>query len=206
MFFIRLSVIYLTLTALGSMADQGSFVSENNQFAGEIILLTPPTSPHPTAASENRKKAISSLTETPPPSSIIILPEGESGVLLPPGVGTPADNRNKARNYLNEPVTTDQPSFVVRQPEHVTSSPNLESPRINVRNNLDRARRYAGTTGGKPGTSVKFGTSTGVVGADGVVVVACDDSNIAGRIGDDTQSGNVFAIVVKGKLVKARCE
>ena len=206
MFFIRMIAIYLTLTS--AMADQGSFVSENNQFVGEIILLTPPSSPHPTAtaASENRKKAISSLTETPPPSSIIILPEGESGVLSPAGVGTPTDNRNKARNYLNESVTTDQPSTVVRPPEHVTSSPNSESPRINVRNNLDRARRYAGTMGGKPGTSVKFGTSTGVVAADGVVVIACDDSNIAGRIGDDTQSGNVFAIVVKGKLVKARCK
>lgn len=38
-------------------------------------------------------------------------------------------------------------------------------------------------------------------------VVSCDNvDNVTGRIGDDSQSGSIITIMIKGKQVKARCK
>ena len=46
-----------------------------------------------------------------------------------------------------------------------------------------------------------------MMGADGIWVISCRaNNNTAGRIGDDTRSGNIITVEVNGKLIKARCK
>jgi len=158
-------------------------------------------------------KARSSRSDPSAPAvtTIIIVPEDEEGFLSPPTVGAPPDNRAKARDYLRGP-DSGSPATVLIVPDNAPAG--AETDRGNsLERNRAKARRYSdgdasgGGSVGKPGTYIKIGTSVGVVGPDGVVDFVCDETNnVAGRIGDDTQSGNVFAIVVNGKLAKARCK
>ena len=75
--------------------------------------------------------------------------------------------------------------------------------------NVSKARSYSdASTSNKSqkGTHIKIGTSTGVLGSDGIMVLDCGDTNnTSGHIGDDTYSGSYFNIYVNGKPAKARC-
>ena len=45
------------------------------------------------------------------------------------------------------------------------------------------------------------------MGKDGVIVMVCDGvNNNVGRIGDDSQSGNKFTVMVNGRPTPARCK
>ena len=188
---------------------------ESGKLAGEIIVAPSGGAAKSSAAgaSESRMKARSSRSDPSAPAvtTIIIVPEDEEGFLSPPTVGAPPDNRAKARDYLRGP-DSGSPATVLIVPDNAPAG--AETDRGNsLERNRAKARRYSdgdasgGGSVGKPGTYIKIGTSVGVVGPDGVVDFVCDETNnVAGRIGDDTQSGNVFAIVVNGKLAKARCK
>ena len=162
-----------------------------------------------TSASESRRKARASANDATAPTltTIVVVPDAEEdGVLSPSRMSSPSDNRTKARDYSHgvDPVNAAAVQILIE------NAPNgVDTNQSNLEKNRNKARQYSegvSSGGGKPGTHVKIGTSAGVVGADGVVVVVCDDtSNTAGRIGDDTQSGNIFAVVINGKLAKARC-
>ena len=200
----------LVLVSIGAVAGQDSFILGSVQFAGQIILAEPANDKkiERLGASESRKKAISSLDEvTPPAATIIIVPEEEQGVLSPSGGSAPPDNRKRAKNYLLDSETGKVPS-VPRSSEG--TSIGVDTPPNAAERSANKARRYldgSSASGVKPGTTIKSGSAVGVVGTDGVVVFACDDTNnIAGRIGDDSQSGNLLTIELNGKLVKARCK
>ena len=162
------------------------------------------------SATENRKKARAAAKDTPPPVAeniILVVPEEEVGVITPSRVGSPTDNRAKARDYLSGTDSGNSANVRILNDAVPDGS---ETNQNSLERNRAKARRYSdgsSSSGSKAGTFVKIGTSVGVVGPDGVIVLVCDDTNnIAGHIGDDTQSGNVFAIVVNGKLAKARCK
>lgn len=185
------------------------------KLAGEIVVFPSGgvAKSGETGASESRKKARASRNDpsATAETAIIIVPEEEEGVLSPPGMGAPPDNRAKARSY-SRGTDSGGPATVLILPDNLSEG--AETARDSLEKTRSKARRYSdGETGGrvgngaKAGAFVKIGTSVGVVGSDGVVVFVCDDTNnTAGHIGDDTQSGNVFSIVVNGKLTKARCK
>lgn len=181
------------------------------KFSSEIIVpVGGATRGTASSASEARKKARASVVEPAPPlpATIIAEPvEEEDGVLSRPSRGMPTDNRARALDY-SRGLDPDRPAVIVVPGEPAPGS--MESTREGVERNLGRARQYSeGATGSgaKAGTYVKIGTAVGVVGKDGVVVMVCDETNnTAGRIGDDTQSGNMFNVVINGKVAKARCK
>jgi hypothetical protein len=213
MAFMRTSAFLLMLACGVGNASANSLLSwfGHFKFASEIVVpLGGAAKSSATSASESRKKARSSVNEASPPVSttIILAPEAdEEGVLAPSRMGVPADNRAKARDYSRglDPANAATVQILIDNTED-GSDTNQRS----LEKNRNKARRYSDSvsgSGSKPGTYVKIGTSVGVVGPDGVVVFVCDDTNnIAGRIGDDTQSGNFFSVVVNGKQVKARCK
>ena len=185
------------------------------KLAGEIVVVPSGGAARnsATGASESRKKARSSRNDpsATTTTTIIVVPEEEEGVLSPSGMGAPPDNRAKARDY-SRGSDSGSPATVLILPDNAPDG--TETARDSLEKNRSKARRYSegdtgngGGNGGKAGTYVKVGTSVGVVGPDGVVIFVCDDTNnIAGHIGDDTRSGNVFSIVINGNLVKARCK
>ena len=183
--------------------------SEGFKLAGEIVVVPSGSAEKSTAtgASESRKKARS--IRTPAVSATqtnIIVPEEEEGVLAPSGVAAPVDNRSKARDYSRGTDSTNSTTILV-----LPDGSNAETARENsLERNMNKARRYSDDGSGRKGqkgTFIKIGTAVGVMGSDGVVVYVCDDTNnAAGRIGDDTQAGNVFTVMVGGKPVKARCK
>lgn len=182
--------------------------------AGEIVIAAPPGSVGKTSvsnATDNRIKAQAySQTQTNvdnavTPTTIILVPD--AGLFEPAQTGRPPDNRSKARNYLKDPNSNSTDPTVIlleRAPK------NSEPSRANLEKNMNKARSYAdggSATGSKPGTYVRYGTAVGVVAADGVIVFACDQiTNSAGRIGDDSQSGNLFTLSLNNKLLQARCK
>lgn len=182
---------------------------KNYKLAGEIVVVpSGSAASSATGASESARKARSSRNDpsVPAVTAIVIMPEEEEGVLSPSGVGAPPDNRAKARSY-SRGSDSGAPGTVLILPDNAPDG--TGTARDSLERNRSKARRYSdGETGvGKAGTYVKIGTSVGVVGSDGVIVFVCDETNnVAGRIGDDTQTGNVFAVVVNGKMAKARCK
>jgi len=198
----------------GYMGNAGAaeevFWSESFKLAGEIVVVpsSVPTKGSATGASESARKARSSRNDpsVPAVTTIVIVPEEEEGVLSPSGVGAPPDNRAKARGY-SRGSDSGAPGTVLILPDNAPDG--AGTTRDNLERNRGKARRYSDgeTAAGKAGTYVKIGTSVGVVGSDGVVVFVCDETNnVAGRIGEDTQSGNVFVVVINGKMAKARCK
>ncbi len=181
----------------------------NFKFASEIVVtpLGGSTQGSASGASRNRQKAQSAAHVGTAPTPVMIVTEEEDGVLTPAQMGAPADNRDKARSYSRETGAGHPATLQIITDNAVDGT---DSARDNLERNRNKARRYAeGASGSntKAGTYIKVGPSTGVVGADGVVVFACEETNnIAGRIGDDTQSGNLFSVVVNGKMIKARCK
>ena len=163
------------------------------------------------AAEQARTKARESVAESmPAPANVAndtILTE-EEGFLVPGRSSAPPDNRIRAKEYLqndadvNKVIITSQP---VMEPDG-----DAKTTRDNLNRNLAKARRYSQDQQDEPGSTGKFfefGTTTGVMGKDGVIVMACNGvNNNAGRIGDDTQSGSVFTVMVKGKPYQARCK
>ncbi len=197
--YLKLAVTYVILLLTGVAS------------AGEIFISPGPDSQSKSSAdnaTENRIKAQSyTHPEVQTPSTIIVVPP-EEGLLTPPSLGRPPDNRSKARNFIKDARNnTTEPTVILLDTAPKGGEP---AARVNLEKNLNKARGYAddgSTTGVKPGTYVRYGTAVGVVAADGVIVFSCEQiSNTAGRIGDDSQSGNSFTLSVNNKLHPARCK
>lgn len=178
--------------------------------AGEIVISPTPGSQRIDSANNATESRIKAQAYSNPdvqtPSTIIVLPP-EEGLMTPPTVGRPPDNRNKARNYIkNGSNSTIDPTVILLD----TAPKNGDPSRVNLDKNLSKARGYAdgGSSNGiKPGTYVRYGTAVGLVAADGVIVFVCEQiANTAGRIGDDSQSGNSFTLSVNNKIQQARCK
>ena len=213
MVFMKKSTFLLLLIWFVGNANAAGMLSWVGPFKWLSEIVVPwagATKSSATSASESRRKARASANDAVPPvlTTIVVVPEAEEeGVLSPSRMSTPSDNRTKARDYSRgvDPANATTVQILI---DNTVSG--VETNQSNLEKNLNKARQYsegASNTGGKSGTRLKVGTSVGVVGADGVVVVVCDDTNnTAGHIGDDTQSGNIFSIVINGKLSKARCK
>lgn len=199
----------LACSGNGASATEEFVWSEGFKLAGEIVVVPSGTAVKSTAtgASDNRKSArairdpAASKTQT-----IIIVPEDEEGVLSPSMVPAPADNRSKARDYSRGTDSNGSTTVII-----VPEDSGAETDRgRSLSRNRSKARRYSDDGAGvstQTGSVVKIGTAVGIMGADGVVVYACDDvNNAAGRIGDDSQAGNVFTVMVGSKQVRARCK
>ena len=211
---VRNSVFLLLLTWYMSHAQADGLFSgfRSIKFSSEIVVpLAGASKSNATSAAESRRKARSAASDAPPVISspvIVIAPEPEEeGVLSPSRMSSPADNRTKAKEY-SRGLTPSNGTTVQLLTD--TPSDTLDANQSNLEKNRNKARQYADGgigSGAKPGTYIKLGTSTGVIGKDGVVVFVCEETNnTVGRIGDDTQSGNIFSVLVNGKLVKARCK
>lgn len=187
------------------------FWPEGVKLAGEIVVAPSggAAKNNATSASESRMKARATRNDSSAPATttIVIVPEEEEGVLSPSGMSAPPDNRTKARGY-SRGTDSGNPATVLILPEN--TSDGAGTARESLEKNRSKAHRYSegeASGSGRTGTYVKIGTSVGIVGSDGVVVFACDETNnIAGRIGDDTQPGNVFFVIINGKQAKARCK
>lgn len=196
--YLKLAITYVILMLTGGVS------------AGEIFISPAPGSQSKNSvdnATANRIKAQAYTNpEVQTPSTIIVVPP-EEGLLAPPTLGRPPDNRSKARNFIKDARnSTTDPTIILLD----TVPKGGEPARVNLEKNLNKARGYAddgNSTGVKPGTYVRYGTAVGVVAADGVIVFSCEEiSNTAGRIGDDSQSGNSFTLSVNKKLHPARCK
>ncbi|OGQ88201.1 MAG: hypothetical protein A2512_02555 [Deltaproteobacteria bacterium RIFOXYD12_FULL_56_24] len=177
---------------------------------GGEIILSPPLDKNRPARTDNSEKARSYLneetSETSPPSIVIIPDWEDEGILSPRVLEMPQDNRSKARDYIrNRDPRQGLPTIII-PPAGSRTNPTrdaAEKQRNKARSYLDG---WDGAAGIKPGTSIQIGTTVGVAGKDGVIVFDCSTiSNVAGRIGDDLQSGNEFIVVINRKNYRARC-
>lgn len=176
--------------------------------AGEIVISAQGQQNMNSAsnAGDNRIKAQTYIQpSTQSTTTIIVVPA--DGMLSPPSVGRPPDNRNKARNYTKEnSYSNSDPTIIWLE----NSQKNGEPSRANLERNLNKARAYSDisiSTTIQPGTYIRYGTAVGLVSGDGVIVFNCEQiSNTAGRIGNDTQSGDLFMVSLNNKLHQARCK
>ena len=90
------------------------------------------------------------------------------------------------------------------------STGDANSTKENASRNASKAKRYVQDPqdeASNTGKFFQFGATTGVMGKDGVIVMVCDGvNNNVGRIGDDSQSGNKFTVMVNGRPTPARCK
>lgn len=166
--------------------------------AGEIIL-SPNTDGDPSAprAGEQRERARSYRKDQPATvGGIILLPEGaveEDGMLSPRGGVESKATENRLR------------AKVLRQSDEGQMAPTViipglggdgDSAQERARDSRLRARAYR-----------EHGQSAmDKVGPDGIPLVLCTNAeSVAGRIGDDVQSGSLIVIIRDGKQIKARC-
>lgn len=164
------------------------------------------------AASDARQKAKEAVSETPTTSlkelQNLISAQEEDGYMLPGRSSAPPDNRARAKEYIQNEAEKNK-LIIITQPGS-ESSGDENFNKDNASKNVNKAKRYLQDQLDEPVNTGKFyqyGTATGVMGADGVIVMTCDGvNNNAGRIGDDTQSGSVFTINIKGKAFLARCK
>jgi len=144
-------------------------------------------------SSRDKARAYQSGGTPPAGATVIVVPNEEEGLLAPRGGESLPASRAKAREYQSGPDSHSQPQILI-VPGRDPSKP--ETPRERVEDNRSKARSY-----------MKGETPAGMVGADGLLVVNCRDvDSVAGRIGDDTQSGSIISIFQNGKQVKVRCK
>lgn len=146
-------------------------------------------------STNNRDKARAYQAEGTPPAgtTVIVVPNEEEGLLAPRGGESLPTSRAKAREYQSGPDGHNQPQTLIL-PGRELGKP--ETSRERVEDHRSKARSY-----------MKGETPAGMVGADGLLVVNCRDvDSVAGRIGDDTQSGSIISIFQNGKQVKVRCK
>ena len=195
------------------MAQPGWSVSQQLRILTEIVVsggAAPSRSCRSTspAASESRNRAREALADAASQSgalnNVIVLEE--DSYIAPGSNGALPDNRRKAKEY-SQGESDVSPVIVLTKPGSETSVP---SARESQRRNVNKAQRYLTDQDDEPTNSGKFtrsGTTMGVMGKDGVILIVCDGvNNTAGRIGDDTQPGNVLTILINGKPTPARCK
>ena len=145
------------------------------------------------ATSRDKARAYQADRAPSPGITVIVAPNEDDGLLSPRGGGEslPA-NRAKAREYQSGP-DSHGPSQILITPGRDSNTP--ETSRERLEDNRSKARSY-----------MKGGTPIGLMGKDELPVVNCRDvDSVAGRIGDDTQSGSVISIFQNGKQIKVRC-
>ena len=169
-------------TSVWGVSHGTRILSEIVLSAGEVLTNKPSSSRSTSeAATESRNRAREAIADSAlhndDIANVIIVP-AEDSYMTPGRTSIPPDNRSKARESVSR--------------------------------NLSKARRYGQDQQDESTNKGKFtqiGTTIGVVGKDGVMLIVCDGvNNNAGRIGDDTQSGNVFSIIINGKTTMARCK
>lgn len=162
----------------------------------EIVVPAQPDSMKTTSksAAEARSKAKLYQDSGSASPTIIVIPEEEEGLLGPrrQPESRASENRAKARQY-QEGGAPQIPAPLRRDP---AGSEMTTSERASE--NKARARAYVSTD------------NTIVIqriGADGIPIVSCGKlaDNVAGRIGDDAQSGGIFFIMRDNKPFKVRC-
>lgn len=191
--------LFVATLAFCSGATVAASWPEGYLLAGEIILApTRNGSGGSAASSENnrdRARAYQSGSSNSGSGSVVV-PEEEEGLLSPRGATSPADNRAKARDYLRGVAPPGSNQVLIAPEQHDAGT--TETARGQLEKNRSKARAY-----------MKSDSSIDVVGvgADKLPVVVCRDiDNVSGRIGDDSQSGNIITITRDGRSMKARCK
>lgn len=195
--------------------------SQPTLFAGAILLDNPAPSRVGTPSAAQRQvdaaqAHIQADTGTLPtvelidPSTVTPSPSGRSAT----------DNRSRARKFLSnngQPTTQSDPQVPLASvPGNLgagagaATAPSQQTGAARAESAAAKARRYAnGADAGllRTGTYVRLGTAIGMAGADGVLEFNCSDTdNIAGRVGDAIQPGQIFTVVLSGRPMKARCK
>lgn len=168
-------------------------------WSGEIILA--PSKEDRTVSSpkagEQRARAKSYRKDQPEAGTEIIpLPEElltEEGMLSPRGGVESSASENRFRAKVIRQGDEGYPATTVVIPG---TSGESETVQERSRSNRLKARAYR-----EHGQSAMDS-----VGSDGIPLVLCTSAeSVAGRIGDDVQSGSLIYIIRDGKPVKARC-
>lgn len=143
-------------------------------------------------AAEQRDRARAYRKDQAGSATIILMPEEDEGVLSPRGNADAraTENRARARAYRQ----SQEGGLAAPRVVAPGMSVEVETSQDQARENRLKARGYREHGG------------TLAVGPDGIPLVSCKDTdNVAGRIGDDVQSGSLILIVRDGKTIKARC-
>lgn len=166
-------------------------------WSGEIILA-PQKADGGTSAGEQRARAKSYRKEqVEAGSDVLLIPENmveEDGMLSPRGGVESSATENRLR------------AKVLRQSDDGHPVPSVILPGVvgdggEVAQDRARANRFKARAYREHGQSAMEN-----VGSDGIPLVLCTNTeSVAGRIGDDVQSGSLIYIIRDGKPVKARC-
>jgi hypothetical protein len=168
--------------------------------AGEIILSPPAGEAGAVGggASEQRQRAKTYRKSQSPETgtTIILMPEDEGEGMMSPRGGVEssraAENRLRAKVLRQSEDGRGAPATIIIPGSGGDDEPSHDR----ARDNRLKARVYR-----------DHGQSAlDKVGPDGVPWVLCTNTeSVAGRIGDDVQSGSLIYIIRDGKPVKARC-
>lgn len=170
--------------------------------AGEIIVAPPGNNNQVSEGDASRmREAARDQRKGKSPLPVIILDETEEGVLSPRrGPSSPADNAGRARNQRLEGDSSEGtlPSIIMGPlPPDVSPSPTNSASAQKAHSNRVRAIEYRKGDQSAP---------VSARGGDGLPIVDCTNvENVAGRIGDDTKSGNIIILIQNRNQIKARC-
>ena len=186
------------LSASTLMATDFSLMPNAIQLAGEIIVTQQSGNSTASQAAELLDRARAQRRdEVPGATTIILIPESDESGELESGQSSVPNgakaNRLKAKKYQKNGTTSTDSGIILIEPAEDSSS--------SGRAQSSRARANSYTKGDLKSVLTRK------VGADGIPLVVCKGvNNQAGRIGDDTESGSVFAIIENGRPIKVRCE
>lgn len=176
-----------------------------------VVPPSPDTGKRPSKAGDLRERAkayqeptTSSTSPAPSsttPSTIIVVPEEEEehGLLGPrqqsnhPSGAT--ENRTKARQYQ-----------LGKEAEKITAPPPEIKDPAQPQTNAAKAHDNRAKARGYFASDAKLVIDR--IGSDGIPLIQCGKlaDNVAGRIGDDYQSGSIIYVMRDNKPFKVRCE
>lgn len=166
----------------------GLLMSASVSYAGQIVVDAPRNNTNLSAPAPHQSDYSSAL----PASAVIIDDVGDFSFFPQHGDDSlPESNagnlRKKAREQQSESdvlPSDNGRNVIILSPEQAASE--------GASDNLSKARAY-----------MKNNSSERV--SELPVVICGGTSNITGSIGDDSQSGNIITVLVKGKPVRVRC-
>lgn len=178
------------------------------------ILLEAPATPAPSAAVNQADRARAHTVQELDAMPTVELVEPAAA--RSPSGRSATDARARSKRFLsNNGVETTESNVPLAPVPAATLGANpasVTNPAAHTQRTesaLAKARRYANggdASAPKAGLFVRLGTAVGVVGADGVIVFACSDTdNIAGRVGDSVKPGSLFTVLMNGRATPARC-
>ena len=179
-------------SAVWAFVGIAALLSVNSGLAGQIVIDQKPGK-EPTRETQQPER-ITHVPRRPveiilPASAVIMNGEDEEGFF--PQHGDDSLLNDKAR--ASREGAREQLQSGDAQPGNGVANTQELNARDGVADNLSKARAYM-----KNSSSQRIPE---------LPVVSCNNvDNVTGRIGDDSQSGSIITVMIKGKQVKARCK